>query len=87
MSNEARKTTTVGEIVNLMSVDSQRLQDATGYLWMIWSSPLQIAIAMALLWNLLGASTLAGLAVMLLLIPVNFVLAGIQRKLQVHHTN
>jgi len=30
MSNEARKTTTVGEIVNLMSVDAQRLQDATG---------------------------------------------------------
>ena len=30
MSNEARKTSTVGEIVNLMSVDAQRMQDVTG---------------------------------------------------------
>ena len=44
MSHEARKDTTVGEIVNLMSVDAQRLQDVTGYLWMLWSSPLQVEI-------------------------------------------
>ena len=28
MSNSARKTSTVGEIVSLMSVDCQRIQDA-----------------------------------------------------------
>ncbi len=28
MSNAARQTTTVGEIVNLMSVDTQKVQDA-----------------------------------------------------------
>ena len=83
MSNEARRTTTVGEIVNLMSVDAQRLQDATGYLWMTWSAPLQIAIAVAMLWSLLGAAVLAGLAVMVLVIPVNGVIATIARKLQV----
>ena len=86
MSNEARKTTTVGEIVNLMSVDSQRLQDATGYLWMIWASPLQIALAIYMLWGVLGPSVLAGLGVMVLLIPVNTILAGLQRKLQVDLT-
>jgi len=83
MSNEARKTTTVGEIVNLMSVDAQRLQDATGYLWMTWSAPLQICIAVSMLWNLLGASVLAGIAVMILIIPINGVIATIARKLQV----
>ena len=83
MSNEARKTSTVGEIVNLMSVDAQRLQDATGYLWMVWSSPLQIVIAVYMLWGILGPSVLAGLAVMVLLIPVNGVMASYQRKLQV----
>ena len=86
MSNEARKTTTVGEIVNLMSVDAQRLQDATGYLWMVWSAPLQICIAVAMLWNLLGASVLAGLTVMVLIIPINGVIATISRKLQVSST-
>jgi len=83
MSNEARKTTTVGEIVNLMSLDAQRLQDATGYLWMTWSAPLQICIAVYMLWSLLGVSVLAGLAVMIVLIPVHAVIATMSKKLQV----
>ena len=84
MSNESRKDTTVGEIVNLMSVDAQRLQDVTGYLWMIWSCPLQIAIAIYMLWGIVGPSALAGLAVMILLIPINGVMATYQRKLQIN---
>jgi predicted anti-sigma-YlaC factor YlaD len=83
MSNEARKTTTVGEIVNLMSVDAQRLQDAVGYLWMVWSAPLQIAIAIYMLWQLLGISTLAGVAVMIVLTPFNAIIASFARKFQV----
>ena len=83
LSNESRKDTTVGEIVNLMSVDAQRLQDVAGYLWMVWSSPLQIIIAVYMLWGIVGPSVLAGLAIMVLLIPVNGILATIQRNLQV----
>jgi len=86
MSNEARKTTTVGEIVNLMSVDAQRLQDATGYLWMTWSAPVQISLAIYMLWTLMGVSVLAGLAVMVLVIPINAVIAAVSRKLQVSQT-
>ncbi|PAA57130.1 hypothetical protein BOX15_Mlig029003g1 [Macrostomum lignano] len=78
-----RKDSTVGEVVNLMSVDAQRLQDVAGYLWMLFSAPLQITIAMVLLWQELQASVLAGLAVMILLIPVNGFLASVQRRLQV----
>ncbi|CAG7831109.1 unnamed protein product [Allacma fusca] len=37
ISNSARKESTVGEIVNLMSVDAQRFMDLTAYLNMIWS--------------------------------------------------
>ena len=83
MSNEARKDSTVGEIVNLMSVDAQRLQDVCGYLWMVWSAPLQIGIAIWLLWNEMGVAVLAGLGVMIILFPLNGVLAAIQKKLQV----
>ena len=57
MNSEARKTSTVGEIVNLMSVDCQRIQDITGYLWMLWSAPVQITLALVLLWNTIGNST------------------------------
>lgn len=60
LSNTARKSKTVGEIVNLMSVDAQRFMDLTTYINMIWSAPLQIALAIFFLWDLLGPSVLAG---------------------------
>jgi ATP-binding cassette subfamily C (CFTR/MRP) protein 1 len=36
MTGAARKESTVGEIVNLMSVDVQRFMDLTPYLHMLW---------------------------------------------------
>lgn len=39
-----------GEILNLMSVDSTRLQDLTPYLHALWYSFFQVLIAMILLW-------------------------------------
>lgn len=60
MSNSARKESTVGEIVNLMAVDAQRFMDLTAYINMLWSAPLQIALALYFLWGILGPSVLAG---------------------------
>ena len=54
MSNSARKNSTVGEIVNLMSVDAQRLMDLMAYVNLIWSSPLQIGLAIYFLYDILG---------------------------------
>lgn len=50
ITNSARKSSTVGEIVNLMSVDAQRFMDLTTYINMIWSAPLQVILALYLLW-------------------------------------
>ena len=36
LNNEAKTKSTVGEIVNLMSVDAQKLQDVPGYLHLLW---------------------------------------------------
>ena len=83
VSNSARKESTVGEIVNLMSVDAQRFMDVTAYVNMIWSAPLQIALALYFLWGILGPSVLSGLAVMIILIPVNALIAGKVRNLQI----
>lgn len=43
LSNASRQKSTVGEIVNHMSVDAQRLMDLCGYLHILWSGPFQIA--------------------------------------------
>ncbi|XP_046552046.1 multidrug resistance-associated protein 1-like [Haliotis rubra] len=82
ISSDARKESTVGEIVNLMSVDCQRLQDVTGFLHVVWSSPLIIGIALYMLWGILGISVVAGLGVMLLLFPINGILSSKLRKFQ-----
>ncbi|XP_050416421.2 multidrug resistance-associated protein 1-like [Patella vulgata] len=82
ISSEAKKQTTVGEIVNLMSVDCQRVQDVTGYLYMLWSSPLIISVALYMLYQSLGASIFAGLGVMILLMPLNAFIATKLRKYQ-----
>lgn len=84
ISNTAKKESTVGEIVNLMAVDAQRFMDLTTYLNMIWSAPLQITLAIYFLWQILGPSVLAGLAVMLLMIPINGWIANRIKVLQVN---
>ncbi|MEE6497514.1 hypothetical protein FKM82_002762 [Ascaphus truei] len=83
ISNSSRRTSTVGEIVNLMSVDAQRFMDLATYINMIWSAPLQVILALYLLWQNLGPSVLAGVAVMILLVPVNAVIAVKTKKYQV----
>ena len=83
MSNSARQSSTVGEIVNLMSVDAQRFQELTTYLNMMWSGPFQMSVCLYFLWAILGPSVLAGVLVMVLLIPVNGYIAKVTRKLQV----
>jgi len=69
-STDGHQQRTSGEIVNLMSVDSQRVQDTMTYLHTIWSGPYQITITLIFLANVVGWATLAGLAVMLLQIPL-----------------
>ncbi|XP_074696426.1 multidrug resistance-associated protein 1 isoform X6 [Strix aluco] len=83
ITNSARKTSTVGEIVNLMSVDAQRFMDLATYINMIWSAPLQVILALYLLWQNLGPSVLAGVAVMILLVPINAVMAMKTKTYQV----
>ncbi|XP_041517852.1 ATP-binding cassette sub-family C member 2 [Microtus oregoni] len=83
LSNLARRQYTIGETVNLMSVDAQKLMDVTNYFQLTWSTILQIVLSIFFLWRELGPSVLAGVGVMVLLIPVNAVLATKNRKIQV----
>ncbi|XP_006157433.1 canalicular multispecific organic anion transporter 1 [Tupaia chinensis] len=87
LSNMARRQYTVGETVNLMSVDAQKLMDVTNYIHLLWSSVLQIALSIYFLWEELGPSILAGVGLMVLLIPVNGVLATKGRDVQFKNMN
>lgn len=78
LSSTARKECSAGEIVNLMAVDAQRFMDLATTINTIWSAPLQIILAFYFLWRELGPSILAGLGIMIILIPINGYIA--------HHT-
>uniref|UniRef100_A0A8C2I0H9 Uncharacterized protein n=1 Tax=Cyprinus carpio TaxID=7962 RepID=A0A8C2I0H9_CYPCA len=85
VSNDSRKESTAGEIVNLMSADAQRFNDVTNFIHLLWSCPLQIILAIAFLWIELGPSVLAGLLTMVLLVPINGWLATKSRGFQVEN--
>lgn len=82
LSNEGRATKTTGDIVNYMAVDAQRLQDLTQFAQQLWSAPFQIVICMVSLHQLLGWSILAGVGVMVLMMPVQGFVSRIMRNLQ-----
>lgn len=82
LSNEARQESSTGDIVNLMSVDVQRLQDLVQNLQIIWSGPFQIILCLYSLHALLGNAMWAGVAIMVIMIPLNAVIAKTQRRLQ-----
>ncbi|OWA52393.1 putative Multidrug resistance-associated protein 1 [Hypsibius exemplaris] len=73
----------VGEIVNLMAVDAQRFAELIHRVQILWSAPFQISLALYFLWQALGPSALAGLGVMILLIPITPVTIRYLRRLQV----
>ena len=82
LSNEGKAAKSTGDIVNYMAVDTQRLQDLTQYGQMLWSAPFQIILCMLSLYQLVGISMLAGVACMILMIPVNGVIARMMKNLQ-----
>jgi ABC-type multidrug transport system fused ATPase/permease subunit len=65
-----------------MAVDAQRLQDLTQFAQQMWSAPFQIVICMVSLYHLVGWSMLAGIAVMIIMIPINGFIARIMKNLQ-----
>ncbi|XP_072526726.1 ATP-binding cassette sub-family C member 2-like [Salminus brasiliensis] len=85
VSNDARKESTVGETVNLMSADAQRFNDVTNFIHLLWSCPLQIVLSIVFLWLELGPAVLAGLLVMVLMVPINGLLATKSKTYQMEN--
>ncbi|KAK5459740.1 ATP-binding cassette glutathione S-conjugate transporter ycf1 [Exophiala xenobiotica] len=82
LSNESRATKSTGDIVTYMSVDQQRLADLAQWGQQLWSAPFQITLCMLSLYQLVGVSCFAGVAAMVIMIPVNGFIARFMKKLQ-----
>ncbi|KAG9334968.1 hypothetical protein JZ751_006191, partial [Albula glossodonta] len=82
ITSAARRTCTVGEIVNLVSADTQKLMDFVVYFNAVWLAPIEIALCLFFLWQHLGPSALAGIATVILIFPLNGFIAKKRSKLQ-----
>jgi len=59
--------TSIGHLVNLMTNDVSRFDDATIYYNYLWVSPIQVAITTTILYFVLGSSCFVGLLIIFLL--------------------
>ncbi|KAM0949401.1 putative ABC-type xenobiotic transporter [Dioscorea sansibarensis] len=82
LSSIARQSHTSGEIVNYMAVDVQRVGDYSWYLHDIWMLPLQIVLALAILYKNVGIAFIATLVATIISIVVTIPLAKMQEEYQ-----
>ncbi|KAG6499452.1 hypothetical protein ZIOFF_039240 [Zingiber officinale] len=82
LSSSARQSHTSGEIINYMAVDVQRVGDYSWYLHDIWMLPLQIILALTILYKNVGIATIATLLATIFSIIVTIPLAKVQEQNQ-----
>lgn len=73
----------MGEIVNLMTVDVQKMVDMVSMVNYLWSGPIQLILGTYFLWQLLGPAVLAGMFVAVIMLPINAWVAKKCKKFQV----
>ncbi|KAJ9663926.1 Transporter of the ATP-binding cassette (ABC) [Coniosporium apollinis] len=96
--DDSSSQVTSGAIINLMAVDSFKVAEISAYLHFLWASaPVQVIVAIVLLYRILGYSSIAGIGMMAFLLPINLLIskrfAAIQKKIlaatdaRIHTTN
>ncbi|KAF3938642.1 hypothetical protein ABW19_dt0204021 [Dactylella cylindrospora] len=66
----------VGAIINLMAVDSFKVSEICAYLhFLVAATPVQLVVAVTLLYQVLGWSSIAGIGVMVALFPINYTIS------------
>ncbi|XP_033865353.2 ATP-binding cassette sub-family C member 4-like isoform X2 [Acipenser ruthenus] len=82
LSNTALGKTTTGQIVNLLSNDVNKFDEVTIFLHFLWIGPLQAVAVTALLWQEIGPSCLAGMAILVFLMPLQTFFGRLFSKLR-----
>jgi len=82
LSNKAKQTIGDGQIINLVSSDSGRLQQIIQSLHYMWSGPFQLLIILVLLIRSLGVWALIGFTIFIVVIPLQGIIMKLLAKLR-----
>eukprot|EP01113_Clastostelium_recurvatum_P019276 TRINITY_DN2274_c2_g1_i3.p1 TRINITY_DN2274_c2_g1~~TRINITY_DN2274_c2_g1_i3.p1 ORF type:complete len:1681 (-),score=300.18 TRINITY_DN2274_c2_g1_i3:61-5103(-) len=74
IDGEAKKKYNNGAINNLQILDSQKVSLCLSNVHMIWSAPFQLVVAFAGLFYLVQYAAIAGVVVMILIVPINILI-------------
>ncbi|GFS19518.1 multidrug resistance-associated protein 4 [Elysia marginata] len=72
LSNKSLSESSIGQIVNLMSNDVAKFDQAMMFPHYLWISPLICVVAVVYLWYKLGPAAMAALSLVMLLMPMHF---------------
>ena len=82
VSSAGRAVTNTGQVVNMMSNDTTQLQRFIQFGGMIIVAPLQIVIALVLIYQQVGDATWVGVGFMVALAPVNIIVFSVVGKMR-----
>ncbi|KAA8520907.1 hypothetical protein F0562_011580 [Nyssa sinensis] len=82
LSNAAKTTHSAGDIVNYVTVDACRIGEFPYWFHQIWSTSLQLCLALAIIYSCIGLATIAVIFVLILTVLSNSPLAKRQHKYQ-----
>ncbi|CAM1314611.1 ABCC2 (predicted) [Pycnogonum litorale] len=85
LSNYERQSFKTGEIVHLMSIDAKNILTFLPTINWLWSAPLQTVVSLYFLWQLIGPSTISGIAYLMLLLAINAYVGNSSNNLQVEN--
>ncbi|WVY94254.1 hypothetical protein V8G54_033342, partial [Vigna mungo] len=82
LSCQSKEVRSTGEIINLMTVDAERIGEFCWYMHDPWMCVLQLALALLILYRSVGVASLAALAATVIVMLLNHPVASLQEKFQ-----
>ncbi|KAF3341336.1 ABC transporter C family member 3 [Carex littledalei] len=82
LSSRSRQSHTSGEMINIMSVDANLVSLFSLYMHEFWLVPIQIALALIVLYSCIGLASVSTLAATIVIMLVNLPVSHVQEKFQ-----
>ncbi|XP_022716766.1 ABC transporter C family member 3-like [Durio zibethinus] len=79
---QSKQRHTIGEIINFMAVDAERVDEFSWYMHDLWIIALQVALALLLLYKNLGLASIAAFVATVLVMLANIPLGKMLQKFQ-----